>query len=56
MATTLISNPATALPTDGKIRLVGLGRKEIEAHLLEFGIEPKNQRLFTEYYGILKFK
>jgi len=48
MATTLISNPATAHPTDGKIRLVGLGRKEIAAHLLDFGIEPKKVRMRTK--------
>lgn len=48
MATTLISTPATTLPTNGKIRLVGLGRKEIQTHLLDFGIEPKKVRMRTK--------
>lgn len=48
MATTLISNPATAIPSDGKIRLVGMGRKEIETQLLAFGIEPKKVRMRTK--------
>ena len=50
MSTTLISNApdASAVPTDNRIRLVGLGRKEIAAHLTEFGIEPKKVRMRTK--------
>lgn len=49
MATTLISN-ADALKTerDDRIRLVGLGRKEIAQHLTDFGIEPKKVRMRTK--------
>jgi len=50
MSTTLISNvpngPSTE--TDERIRLVGLGRKEISAHLTDFGIEPKKVRMRTK--------
>ena len=50
MSTTLISNApeASAVPTDNRIRLVGLGRKEITEHLTEFGIEPKKVRMRTK--------
>ena len=50
MSTTLISNApdASAVPTDNRIRLVGLGRKEIAQHLTEFGIEPKKVRMRTK--------
>ena len=45
MSQTLIDNPAPAFDTprdaEGKILLVGLGRKTIAHHLAEFGIEPK---------------
>ena len=49
MATTLISN-ADVLKTerDDRIRLVGLGRKEIAQHLTDFGIEPKKVRMRTK--------
>ena len=49
MATTLISN-AESLETerDERIRLVGLGRKEIAHHLTDFGIEPKKVRMRTK--------
>ena len=50
MSTTLIANapnaPKTA--TDNRIRLVGLGRKEIAQHLTDFGIEPKKVRMRTK--------
>ena len=50
MSTTLISNTpdSVAAPTDNRIRLVGLGRKEIAAHLTDFGIEPKKVRMRTK--------
>ena len=50
MSTTLISNApeASAVPTDNRIRLVGLGRNEITEHLTEFGIEPKKVRMRTK--------
>jgi len=50
MSTTLISNApdGPAVPTDDRIRLVGLGRKEIAEHLTEFGIEPKKVRMRTK--------
>ena len=50
MSTTLISNaPETsAVQMDDRIRLVGLGRKEITEHLTEFGIEPKKVRMRTK--------
>ena len=50
MSTTLISNaPDTVTtPVDDRIRLVGLGRKEIAQHLTEFGIEPKKVRMRTK--------
>ena len=55
MSTTLISTiPNSGAPdapkaqTDDRIRLVGLGRKEIAQHLTEFGIEPKKVRMRTK--------
>lgn len=53
MSTTLISNApdasaAPAAEVDSRIRLVGLGRKEIAQHLTEFGIEPKKVRMRTK--------
>jgi len=50
MSTTLISNAPDSpnAPTDDRIRLVGLGRKEIAEHLTEFGIEPKKVRMRTK--------
>ena len=50
MSTTLISNApdAIAAPVDTRIRLVGLGRKEIAQHLTDFGIEPKKVRMRTK--------
>jgi len=50
MSTTLISNApdAIAAPLDTRIRLVGLGRKEIAQHLTDFGIEPKKVRMRTK--------
>lgn len=50
MSTTLISNAPEALQTaaDERIRLVGLGRKEIAQHLTDFGIEPKKVRMRTK--------
>lgn len=51
MATTLIDNAAApslagALP-DGRIRLPGLTRDQIAAHLKEMGVEPKKVRMRT---------
>ena len=40
--------PVAAPVADGPIRLVGLGRKEIAAHLEDFGIEPKKIRMRTK--------
>ena len=55
MSTTLISEtqrPAITPESDGLIRLVGLGRKEIAAHLSAhepvLGIEPKKIRMRTK--------
>lgn len=50
MSTTLISNApdGPAAPTDNRIRIVGLGRKEIAEHLTKFGIEPKKVRMRTK--------
>lgn len=50
MSTTLISNApdAPSRLTDTRIRLVGLGRKDIAAHLTEFGIDPKKVRMRTK--------
>ena len=55
MSTTLISTiPNSGAPdapktqTDDRIRLVGLGRKEIAQHLTDFGIEPKKVRMRTK--------
>ena len=55
MSTTLISTipnsgapDAPKTPTDNRIRLVGLGRKEIAQHLTDFGIEPKKVRMRTK--------
>ena len=55
MSTTLISTlPNSGTPdapktqTDDRIRLVGLGRKEIAQHLTDFGIEPKKVRMRTK--------
>ncbi len=49
MATTLISNADIATTeSDARIRLVGLGRKEIAQHLTDFGIEPKKVRMRTK--------
>ena len=51
MSTTLISSvdsaPISAF-ADSRIRLVGLGRAEIAAHLADFGIEPKKIRMRTK--------
>ena len=54
MSTTLISNApekisgAVTPPLDARVRLVGLGRKEIAQHLTDFGIEPKKVRMRTK--------
>jgi len=50
MSTTLISNVPDALvvETETRIRLVGLGRKQIAHHLTDFGIEPKKVRMRTK--------
>jgi len=52
MSTTLISNVETSNSVstiaDTRIRLVGLGRKEIEQHLTDFGIELKKLRMRTK--------
>jgi len=50
MSTTLISNTPKdpEAQTDARIRLVGLGRKEIAQHLTEFGIEAKKVRMRTK--------
>ena len=50
MSTTLISNAPEGQTgqTDKRIRLVGLGRKEIAQHLTDFGIEPKKVRMRTK--------
>ena len=50
MSTTLISNAPDSIPAplDTRIRLVGLGRKEIAQHLTDFGIEPKKVRMRTK--------
>ena len=50
MSTTLISNAPDAPKTAAgdRIRLVGLGRKEIAQHLTDFGIEPKKVRMRTK--------
>ena len=54
MSTTLISNApekisgAVTPPVDARVRLVGLGRKEIAQHLTDFGIEPKKVRMRTK--------
>jgi len=50
MSTTLISNVPDALvvETGTRIRLVGLGRKQIAHHLTDFGIEPKKVRMRTK--------
>jgi len=50
MSTTLISNApdGVAAQKDDRIRLVGLGRKEIAEHLTDFGIEPKKVRMRTK--------
>ena len=50
MSTTLISNAPQGpkAQTDERIRLVGLGRKEIAQHLTDFGIEPKKIRMRTK--------
>jgi 23S rRNA (adenine2503-C2)-methyltransferase len=61
-STTLIDRAPTPAPTDGRVRLVGLGRKEIAAALTEFGIEPKKVRMRTKQifhwiynYGVTSF-
>lgn len=51
MSTTLISNTpigSTAQDADNRVRLVGLGRKDIVKHLTEFGIDPKKVRMRTK--------
>ncbi len=51
MSTTLISTVDSApvsAAADNRIRLVGLGRAEIAAHLTDFGIEPKKVRMRTK--------
>jgi len=50
MSTTLISNApdGVAAQKDDRIRLVGLGRKEIAEHITDFGIEPKKVRMRTK--------
>ena len=48
-STTLIDRaPKPPARPDGKIALVGLGRKEISAELERFGIEPKKVRMRTK--------
>lgn len=51
MSTIILNNPAPAFDTprdaDGKILLVGLGRKTLTHHLAEFGVEPKKLRMRT---------
>jgi len=48
-STTLIDRaPAPIARPDGKIALVGLGRKEIAEELERFGIEPKKVRMRTK--------
>ena len=61
--TTLIDRaPKPVARPDGKIALVGLGRKEISAELEAFGIEPKKVRMRTKQvfhwiynYGVTSF-
>ena len=52
MSTTLLQNAEPGLtktpPAPARPSLVGLGRKEIAAHLEEFGIEPKKIRMRTK--------
>ncbi len=62
MSTTLIQNTPTAVPTDLRIALVGLGRAEISAELARIGIEPKKIRMRTKQifhwiynYGVTSF-
>jgi len=45
--TTLINN-SQAAPTDGRIPLAGMGRKELAQALTDFGIEPKKVRMRTK--------
>jgi len=62
-STTLIDRaPKPPARPDGKIALVGLGRKEISAELERFGIEPKKVRMRTKQvfhwiynYGVTSF-
>jgi len=62
-STTLIDRaPAAPIRPDGKIPLVGLGRKEIAEELERFGIEPKKVRMRTKQvfhwiynYGVTSF-
>jgi len=62
-STTLIDrSPAAPGRPDGKIELVGLGRKEIAEELLKIGIEPKKVRMRTKQifhwiynYGVTSF-
>ena len=62
-STTLIDRaPVTPSRADGKIPIVGLGRKEIAAELERIGIEPKKIRMRTKQifhwiynYGVTSF-
>ena len=48
-STTLIDRaPADPGRPDGKVALVGLGRKEIAEELTRIGIEPKKVRMRTK--------
>lgn len=66
MSTTLLdTTPATSLvgrTTDGRVRLPGLSREEIAAHLTEMGIEPKKVRMranqmfnWIYHWGVTEF-
>jgi len=46
VSTTLISNPPEQ-PADERVRLPGLSRKDISAHLAEMGVEPKKLKMRT---------
>jgi 23S rRNA (adenine2503-C2)-methyltransferase len=66
MSTTLLDNTAATslagLTADGRVRLPGLDRKEIAAHLTEMGIEPKKVRMrasqifnWLYHWGVTEF-
>lgn len=66
MSTTLLdTTPATSLvghTADGRVRLPGLSREEIAAHLTEMGIEPKKVRMranqmfnWIYHWGVTEF-